>query len=153
MYLLDTSYLVRLAIENDPLHPIAVAALTKLLERGESLAIAPQNLIEFWSVATRPAAANGLGLSASEVREIIDVFAAEFQPAAETPDVYPALRNLLGVVEVIGKQVHDARLVAVCHANKISHLLTFNGRHFARYSAVPPGLVVVDPASVAAPTP
>jgi hypothetical protein len=49
---------------------------------------------------------------------------------------------------VIGKQVHDARLVAVCHVHGVTHLLTFNVAHFARMSGFGPGLVVVDPASV-----
>jgi len=49
---------------------------------------------------------------------------------------------------VIGKQVHDARLVAVCHVHSINQLLTFNGSHFVRMAGVGPGLVVVDPANV-----
>ncbi len=51
-------------------------------------------------------------------------------------------------LSVIGKEVHDARLVAVCHVHKVSHLLTFNVAHFARMAAFAPGIVVVDPASV-----
>jgi hypothetical protein len=49
---------------------------------------------------------------------------------------------------VIGKQVHDARLVAVCHVHQVTHLLTFNVAHLARLEAFGPGLVVVDPANV-----
>jgi len=49
---------------------------------------------------------------------------------------------------VIGKQVHDARLIAICHAQGVTHLLTFNTAHFARLAGFGPGVVVVDPASV-----
>ena len=49
---------------------------------------------------------------------------------------------------MIGKQVHDARLVAVCHVYKVTHLLTFNVAHFTRYVGFGPGIVVVDPATV-----
>ena len=49
---------------------------------------------------------------------------------------------------VIGKQVHDARLVAVCHVYGITHLLTFNVPHFSKFSAFGQGVVIVDPASV-----
>ena len=49
---------------------------------------------------------------------------------------------------VIGKQVHDARLVAVCHVHGVTHLLTFNVTHFTRLAGFGPGLTVVDPAAV-----
>jgi hypothetical protein len=51
-------------------------------------------------------------------------------------------------VGVIGKQVHDARLVAVCHVHKMTHLLTFNTAHFAALAAFGPGVAIVDPATV-----
>ena len=40
----------------------ARSAVVTLLRREERLCIFPQNVIEFWSVATRPAQSNGLGL-------------------------------------------------------------------------------------------
>ena len=43
-------------------------------------------------------------------------------------------------VGVISKQVHDARLVAVCHLCGVSHILTFNVRDFTRFATLPPGL-------------
>jgi hypothetical protein len=49
---------------------------------------------------------------------------------------------------VIGRQVHDARLLAVCHAYGVTHLLTFNVAPFTRMAGFAPGIVVVDPASV-----
>jgi len=66
----------------------------------------------------------------------------------DTPDIYPAWQAHVGALGVVGKQVHDARLVAVCHARGVSHLLTFNVAHFARLAGFGPGVVVVDPASV-----
>ncbi len=55
MILVDTNILVRAANPPDPLHPVVKGALAKLRQRGETLCIAPQNLVEFWSVVTRPA--------------------------------------------------------------------------------------------------
>ena len=75
-------------------------------------------------------------------------FEATFSLLAETPAIYPAWKALVGATGVIGKQVHDAWLVAVCHAYGVSHLLTFNVAHFARLAGIGPGVVVVDPASV-----
>jgi len=71
-----------------------------------------------------------------------------FPLLAETPDIYPAWKTLVGALGVIGKQVHDARLVAVCDVHGVTHLLTFNVAHFVRMARFGPGLVVVDPASV-----
>ena len=44
---------------------------------------------------------------------------------------YPAWKALVNALGVIGKQVHDARLVAVCHVHAVTHLLTFNVAHGA----------------------
>jgi len=46
--------------------PIAQKGLLALQDRGETLSIFPQNLIEFWAVATRPVANNGLGLTVDQ---------------------------------------------------------------------------------------
>jgi hypothetical protein len=73
---------------------------------------------------------------------------ATFPLLAETPDIYPAWKAIVTAVGVIGKQVHDARLVAVCHVHAVTRLLTFNVSHFVRIAACRPGVVVVDPATV-----
>lgn len=65
-----------------------------------------------------------------------------------TPDIYPAWRTLIDSLGVIGKQVHDARLVAVCHVHRVSHLLTFNVGHFSRLAVPSPGVIILDPATV-----
>ena len=75
-------------------------------------------------------------------------FEAAFPLLEETPAIYPAWRALVDALGVIGKQVHDARLVAVCHVHGVTHLLTFNVAHFTRLAAAPPGVVVIDARSV-----
>ena len=147
-HLVDTSVLARLANTADPFHAVAAQAVLELHRRGEVLHITPQNLIEFRNMATRPTAVNGLGLSAVDAEAKAAVFEATFPLLAETPDIYPAWKALVGGLGVIGKQVHDARLVAVCHVHAVTHLLTFNVSHFARMAGFGPGVVVVDPATV-----
>lgn len=39
-------------------------------------------------------------------------------------------------VDVRGRQVYDARLVAVMLAHGITHILTFNGNHFRRFTGI-----------------
>ena len=99
-------------------------------------------------MATRAIVLNGLGLPTVGVEAQAAGFEAAFPLLAETPDIYPAWRALVGALGVIGKQVHDARLVAVCHVHAVTHLLTFNVAHFVRMAGFGPGVVVVDPASV-----
>ncbi|MGK7923008.1 MAG: hypothetical protein AB4080_23715 [Trichodesmium sp.] len=61
-YLLDTNILLRLRQTNHPQHSNALKATLLLKKKQEKLCIFPQNLMEFWVVATRPIEVNGLGL-------------------------------------------------------------------------------------------
>ena len=147
-YLVDTNVLGRLANKTDAQHGVALRAAIELHRRGEILHSTPQVLIEFRSIATRPIAQNGLGLSAVDTEALAAGFETAFPLVDDTPDIYPAWKSVVAGLGIIGKQVHDARLVAVCHAHAIAHLLTFNVADFGRMAQFGPGLVIVDPASV-----
>jgi predicted nucleic acid-binding protein len=147
-YLIDTNILARLANAADPQYPVTARAVLELHRRGEVLHITPQVLIEFRSLATRPKAQNGLGLSVVDAEAQAAGFEATFPLLVDTADVYPAWKALVGALGVIGKQVHDARLVAVCHVHAVKHLLTLNVSDFVRMAGFGPGIVVVDPATV-----
>lgn len=147
-YLIDTSVLVRLANVADARYAIADRAVVELHRRGEGLHITAQVLVEFRNVATRPIALNGLGLSTVDTEALATGLEATFPLLAETANIFPAWKALVGALGVIGKQVHDARLVAVCHVHGVTHLLTFNSSQFARMAGLAPGVVVVDPATV-----
>jgi predicted nucleic acid-binding protein len=88
--LVDTSVLGRLANRADVGHWVARNAIAELHRRGETLHLAPQNLVEFRNFATRPVKVNGLGLPASAADGLAMTFEAAFSILAETPDVYPA---------------------------------------------------------------
>jgi predicted nucleic acid-binding protein len=133
--LIDTSVLARLANIADASNPVARQAVLELRRGGQRLHVSPQILIEFRCVATRPAVVNGLGLSAEEAERRARGFEAAFPLLPDTPEIYPLWKALVSTRGVVGKQVHDARLVAVCQSYKISHLLTFNAGHFRRSSA------------------
>src|SRR5947207_11745385 len=93
-FLVDTSILVRLANRSDPSYPVADRSVVTLHLRGEVLHLTPQNLVEFRNVATRPAAVNGLGLSAAAAEMKAADFETLFPLLAETPDIYPAWKAL-----------------------------------------------------------
>jgi predicted nucleic acid-binding protein len=67
--LADTNILLRSLNTDDPYSRAVNRALSILRLRNESLVIAPQNLIEFWAVATRSTKENGLGLTTAEAGE------------------------------------------------------------------------------------
>jgi predicted nucleic acid-binding protein len=111
-YLVDTNILARLANAADAKHAEAVRAVLELHRRGERLHITPQVLIEFRSVATRPIAGNGWGLSPDDTETQAVGFEAAFPLLPDTPDIYPAWKAIVESQGIIGKP-HDARLVAV----------------------------------------
>ncbi len=66
--LLDSNILLRLAQPTHPHHTLAQDAVSKLNSRGALMCIVPQTVYEFWVVAARPLAANGLGLPVPDSR-------------------------------------------------------------------------------------
>jgi predicted nucleic acid-binding protein len=99
-------------------------------------------------VATRPTQINGLGLSVRDAEAQAADFEKAFTLLDEIPAIFPIWKSIVESLGVIGKQVHDARLVAICHAHKVSSLMTFNVAHFSRLTASPQGVSVINPASV-----
>lgn len=146
--LVDTSLLGRLANTSDLAHGVAQTAVSYLHRRGERLCLTAQNLVEFHNFATRPRSNNGLGISPSAALKMARIFELRFDLLDEIPEIYPAWRALVETLEIKGKQVHDARLAAVCHVHGVSHLLTFNIKHFSRFTSAQPRLVVMDPADL-----
>jgi predicted nucleic acid-binding protein len=91
---------------------------------------------------------NGLGLSSADAEAKSAIFEAAFPLLPDNPDIFHAWKKLVTAAGVLEKQVHDARLVAICHVHGVSHLLTFNLAHFAGLASHAPTVIVVDPASI-----
>ena len=87
-YLVDTNVLLRLNQPKNPQHGEADRALRSLRRQQESLGIIPQNLIEFWAVATRPAANNGLDMTVDESAQQIANLKSLFTLLPDTPDIF-----------------------------------------------------------------
>ena len=143
-YLVDTNILLRAAQPSHPAHATATGAVRNLLARGERLCVLPQNLIEFWAVATRPAESNGLGLEVSEAAAELDGLKVIFELLPDTPAIYPEWETLVRAHQVKGKEAHDARIAAAMLAHGVTHILTFNGGDFKRFA----GVKTVHPADV-----
>jgi predicted nucleic acid-binding protein len=84
-YPADTNVLLRWVVPGDPLGDVARTAVKRLAGSPAALHVCGQNLVEFWSVATRPRAANGLGMKPTEVAAEIDRVEAMFLLLEETP--------------------------------------------------------------------
>lgn len=93
--LIDTNILLRSVQPTHPMHPVAVRALERLMKREESLFIAVQNVAEFWNVATRSEANNGLGFTVEEARREVDRLENFFTVICEDIESYRAWKNLV----------------------------------------------------------
>ena len=135
-YLVDSNVLLRLVYRRDSMHVAAQSAYTTLRQQNQSLYVFPQNLIEFWAVATRPTSANGMGLTIEEAAHESSLLKGLFTLKPDTPKVYTIWEELVIKYQVRGKQAHDTRLVAAMLVYQISHLLTFNTADFKRFAEI-----------------
>ena len=143
--LIDTNILTRAAQPSHPMHNEALDAVDVLRGRGEELCVVPQNLIEFWAVATRPLSANGLEMKIAEAQAELGRIKDLFRLLPETPALFSEWESLVVQYGVSGKNTHDARLVAAMNIHGLTQLLTFNVGDFNRYS---PAITSVSPAQV-----
>jgi predicted nucleic acid-binding protein len=128
--LLDTNILLYISNPGAPQHAAAKAAVARLLAGGDRLAVAPQVLFEFWSVATRPIAANGLEWSAAQARTEVDAIRSRFLVLDEPPSVVDLWLDIVAAHGLKGKRIHDAHLLATMKANGVTRLLTLNAADF-----------------------
>ncbi len=143
MILLDTNIALRLADPTHVQHVIAKTAVSVLLNRSEIFAILPQTIYEFWVVATRPLAVNGLGLSVPDCLLVIAKLKNFTSFLPDQPTLFAEWESLVTTHQCQGKVAHDARLVAAMQTHGLTHILTFNVADFRRYTA----LTVIDPAA------
>lgn len=87
-------------------------------------------------VATRPASVNGLACSAGQARAELESLWEIFTLLRDERAIFQHWEALVAQYEVMGKSAHDARLVAAMMRHGVSHILTFNGADFARFSNI-----------------
>jgi predicted nucleic acid-binding protein len=147
-YLVDTNVLLRAVKPDDRDYPLVRAAMCQLWTTGYDLCYASQNLVEFWSVCTRPAERNGYGLAIPEVDRRVRLIESQLAFVEDSQAAHQDWRRLVVECRVSGAQVHDARLAAVMRVHGISRVLTFNERDFARY----PGIEAIHPRTIGRPS-
>ena len=142
--LLDTNVVLRLVDNESPQHELVRTAVETLAARSNELLLAPQVIIEFWVVATRPAEVNGFGLEPAFVSERIRQLRARFELLAETPELFDRWMELVIKRDLKGKRAHDARLAAIALVHRVDTILTLNAADFAGID----GLAALHPSSV-----
>jgi predicted nucleic acid-binding protein len=143
--LADTNILLRRTQPDHPSHALAVESVAKLLSTGEPVYFTLQNISEFWNVATRPAANNGLGFTASLALGELEKIERFLTVLPDSPAVYEEWKRLVVRHGVLGSKVHDAKLIATMNVHGLRRILTFNTDDFAHYDieAVHPSALLV----------
>lgn len=148
MILLDTNVLARMTDSANRDCALARRAVYAIEREHEKLFVVPQNLYEFWAVATRkpgrpPSGQNGLGMGTERASQWLRFFRRRFAVMPDHEDLLERWHDLVRTLGITGLHSHDARLVAAMQTLNVNRLLTFNADHFVRFP-----ITVVDPASL-----
>ena len=87
--LLDTNILLRLDQVGHPHRQQATDAIERLIDDQHTLRTVPQVLYEYWVVATRPVASNGLGFLVAEAERML----------VDHKQLFPPLRDERGILD------------------------------------------------------
>ncbi|HEX5716122.1 MAG TPA: PIN domain-containing protein [Thermoanaerobaculia bacterium] len=143
--LLDTNVLLSATAPHRPLHQAALVVLNDWPNQTIPLATSTQVFREYLVVATRPAEVNGLGLGLDEALANLAAFRARMRLLLENEQAWDRLRALLATYGSLGKQIHDANLVATSLASGVARLVTANVEDFRRFK---PEIEIIDLGSI-----
>jgi predicted nucleic acid-binding protein len=127
----DTSVLLAATDRSRDHHDAATRFLNEDVRR---LAVCPQIVREYLAVTSRPVDVKGLGLSGEDAVANVEQFLEGMEVLTEGPATTLSLMELVMAGSTVGKQVHDANLVAVALAHQAAAIVTENPRHFARFA-------------------
>lgn len=134
--LVDTSVVVGFVARGQARHAASIQAVKQLQAADHELFLVPQVCYEFWVVATRPAADNGLGMSPTDAAGDLDRLTELFTLLKDERAVFEYWRQIVEASHVSGKPAHDARLVAAMRRHRLEQVLTFNAADFRRFAEV-----------------
>lgn len=141
MIAVDTNILVYAHREDSPWHNIASRKIAELAEGRASWAIPWPCLCEFFAIVTHPRIYD----PPTSVNLALDQIDAWLESPgivllSEGINYWTTLRSMITDGKVMGPQVHDARIAALCRSHGIRVLWTAD-RDFSRYAQ----LVVKNP--------
>jgi uncharacterized protein len=132
----DTNLLVYAHREDSPWHEAAAARITELAEDRTPWAIPWPCLHEFVAIVTHPR----IYVPPTPLAGAIDQIEAWLEAPglvllAETEGYWPELRAALEAGRIVGAQVHDARIAALCRLHGVRELWTAD-RDFSRFAGL-----------------
>jgi len=130
----DTNILVYVKQALSPFNVQATAKLKALVAVGHPLWISRQVLREYLVSMSRPGALTSPVSMAALVADV-QGFEKQFLLAEDGPAVMAQLLNLLSTIPIMGKQIHDANIIATMLSHGIQRLVTHNVKDFVRYAS------------------
>ena len=133
-WFVDTNVLVYATNARSPWQRDAEALLSLARQRGIEIVISTQIVREYLAITTRPDAGR---VDKSAVRDALDnvrTFQSNLRVIQDDPAISARLLELIEDYEVVGKQVHDANIVACMLIHGVRSLLTFNAQDFTRFA-------------------
>lgn len=134
--LIDTNILIRSAQSDHPDSSAALEAVDRIILKGDIPCLVPQNLYEFWVVATRPRDQNGLGFSVEQSSHEVALIKRLITLLRDERVIVREWERLVVQYRIQGKRAHDTRLVAAMIRHGISSILTFNERDFMSFPEI-----------------
>lgn len=131
LVVVDTNVLLAATDRSRQHHEVATRFVN---EDARRLAVCPQIVREYLAVSSRPVEVNGLGLSAKDAVANVDQFLQGMEVLTEGAATTLSLMELIVAGPTVGKQVHDANVVAVALAHRAAAIVTDNTRHFSRFA-------------------
>jgi len=145
----DTNILLRSIQPKSAHHSAANLAIESTLKAGHVICVSSQIIYEFFAVATRPEAENGLGLSHCEADSQLEAFLSHMIVFYDSAEVTHLLRKLVVDYQITGKKIHDARIAATMISAGVRKIYSFNSTDFKRFADIeaisPIGLVNAPP--------
>lgn len=133
--LVDTNVWVARIIEDHDFHERARTKLDELADQNELFCISGQIIRELISVCTLGRNLSRL-LRWDELRREIDSLLAQTVLLTENESTTKKLIDLGESYQVMGKQIHDANIIAIMLTHGLNRLLTFNPDDFKRFNEI-----------------
>jgi uncharacterized protein len=132
----DTNVLVYAHKQGAPFHAQAKTALSRLAESPVGWAIPWACLQEFYAVVTHPR----IYAPSSSGKQALDQIAAwasspSVRLLTEAHDHLARLESLASSLPLLGAQIYDAKIAAICLSHGVRELLTMD-RDFSRYPSL-----------------
>ena len=136
MIAVDTNLLVYAHRQESPWHAAAARRMATLAEGKAAWAIPWPCLHEFLAIVTHPRIFD----PPTPLARALDQVAAWLESPSltlfsEGADYWKVLRDLIAAAKVVGPQVHDARIAALCLQHGVAELWTAD-RDFSRFPSL-----------------